>query len=80
MNEIHLATIGKDVDIFSTTQAGALFDIANQCPMIGGNAVFKARSLYWLIDDNYDFDDLLLCLSYGIVVKSLTEREANAVE
>ena len=79
VSEIYLATIGKDVDIFSTTQAGALFDIANQCPMIGGNAVFKARSLYWLIDDSYDFDDPLLCLSYGIVVKSLTEREANAI-
>ncbi len=79
VNEIYLATIGKDVDIFSTTQAGALFDIANQCPMIGGNAVFKARSLYWLIDDNYDFDDPLLCLSYGIIVKSLTERQANTI-
>lgn len=57
----------------------ALFDIANQCPMIGGNAVFYARSLYALIDDTQEFDDFLLCLPHGIVVKSLVELHANAV-
>lgn len=79
VNEIYLATIGKDVDGFTATQADDLLAIACQCPMLGGNAVFKARSLYWLIDDNYDFDDPLLCLSYGIIVKSLTERQANTI-
>jgi hypothetical protein len=79
VNEIYLATVGKDVDAFTSDQASELFDIANQCPMVGGNAVFKARSLYWLIDDTYDFDDALLCLPHGIIVKSLMEHQANAV-
>ncbi len=79
VNDIYLATIGKDVDGFSATQAADLFAIANQCPMVGGNAVFKARSLYWLIDDSYDFDDQALCLPYGIIVKNLVEHKANAV-
>ncbi|MBL7962776.1 MAG: right-handed parallel beta-helix repeat-containing protein [Flavobacteriales bacterium] len=79
VNEIYLATIGKDVDDFTSTQADDLFTIANQCPMLGGNAVFKARSLYWLIDDTQDFDDALLCLPHGIVVKSLVEQQTNAV-
>ncbi|MCC6575706.1 MAG: hypothetical protein IT228_00025, partial [Flavobacteriales bacterium] len=38
VNEVYLATIGKDVDGFTTTQANDLFAIANQCPMVGGNA------------------------------------------
>lgn len=71
VTDIHLATNGKDVDNFTPEQATALFAIANQCPMIGGNAVFKARSLYALIDDTQEFDDVLLCLPHGIVVKSL---------
>ncbi|MBV6405235.1 MAG: hypothetical protein GFGODING_02002 [Flavobacteriales bacterium] len=79
VNAIYLATIGKDVDGFTTTQANDLFAIASQCPMLGGNAVFKARSLYWLIDDSYDFDDQLLCLPHGIIVKSLTDQ-ANEVK
>ncbi|MBV6405301.1 MAG: hypothetical protein GFGODING_02068 [Flavobacteriales bacterium] len=79
VNDIYLATIGKDIDGFTTTQANDLFAIASQCPMLGGNAVFKARSLYWLIDDSVDFDDQLLCLPHGIIVKNLTERSSNAV-
>lgn len=79
VNDTYLATIGKDVDTFTAEQAATLFDIANQCPMLGGNAVFKARSLYWLIDDTYDFDDAALCLPYGIVVKRLLDQHINAV-
>ncbi len=79
VNDVYLETVGKDVDMFTTDQTSALFNIANQCPMLGGNAVFKARSLYWLIDDAYDFDDAALCLPYGIIVKNLTEQHAHAV-
>lgn len=79
VTDIYLAIIGKDVDTFSSTQADDLFTIANQCPMLGGNAVFKARSLYWLIDDSYDFDDQLLCLPHGIVVKSLMTQPVNSI-
>ena len=79
VHDIYLATIGKDVDEFSITQADDLFAIANQCPMLGGNAVFKARSLYWMIDDSYHFDDQLLCLPHGIIVKSLAEPLPNTV-
>ncbi len=79
VNDIYLATIGKDVVGFTATQAADLFAIANQCPMVGGNAVFKARSLYWLIDDTQDFEDPLLCLPFGIIVKSLVELQANEV-
>lgn len=79
VNDIYLATTGKDVDGFTGTQAADLFAIANQCPMLGGNAVFKARSLYWLIDDSYDFDDQLICLPFGIVVKNVVEQQANEV-
>ncbi|HRH68176.1 MAG TPA: hypothetical protein PLB89_01590 [Flavobacteriales bacterium] len=79
VNEVFLATIGKDVDGFTANQSDDLFAIANQCPMVGGNAVFKARSLYWLIDDSYDFDDQALCLQHGIIVKSLTAKPVNAI-
>lgn len=80
VNEVYLATVGKDVDMLTTAQAADLFDIANQCPMVGGNAVFKARSLYWLIDDSYNFDDQALCLQHGIIVKSLLAESVNRLK
>jgi hypothetical protein len=79
VNEIYLATIGKDEAAFTAGQVNDIFSIAILCPMIGGNAVFKARSLYWFIDDSYEFDDVSICLPYGIVVKSLEEQQSNAL-
>ncbi|MBX2928396.1 MAG: T9SS type A sorting domain-containing protein [Saprospiraceae bacterium] len=46
---------------FTSTQKGELADIAFQCPLSGGDAVFFARSLYALIDSDAGYDDELLC-------------------
>jgi hypothetical protein len=79
VNEIYLSTVGKDVDTFTVDQTNTLFYIANQCPMVGGNSVYLARSLYRLIDDEQQFDDPMLCLQHGIIVKSLVAREMNII-
>lgn len=76
---IYLSTIGKDVDTFTVAQADELFATATQCPMLGGNAVYTARALYHLIDEAYEFDDQLLCLPHGILVKRLVATEENGV-
>ncbi len=79
VNDIYLGTVAKDVGTFTPAQATQLFDIANQCPMLGGNSVFRARALYSLIDDTQDFDDPLLCLQQGIIVRSLAASDVQAV-
>ncbi|MBL7962935.1 MAG: T9SS type A sorting domain-containing protein [Flavobacteriales bacterium] len=58
---------------FSSQQAATLYSIADQCPLVGGNPVYQARALYALIDEDADFDDALLCIAEGFVVKSLVE-------
>lgn len=77
---IYLSTLAKDIDEFSTDEAAQLFDIANQCPMVGGNAVYRARSLYALIDDDVDFDDPTLCLAHGILVRSMEQADTRTVQ
>jgi hypothetical protein len=79
VNGVYLATMGKDVDAFSNEQAFELLEIAGQCPMLGGNAVFRARSLYRMIDDDQVFVDSLLCAPHGIEVKRLLEQHVNTV-
>ena len=79
LDEIYLSTLGKDIDTFTVAQADELFAIANQCPMLGGNAVYTARSLYRLIDDRYEYNDQLLCLPHGIIVKSIRQQDAMAL-
>lgn len=76
---IYLAAIGTDAHAFTASEASTLLGIASQCPMLGGNAVFQARALYWLIDDAHDFDDASLCLPHGIIVKSVTPDRTSTV-
>ncbi|MBL7939571.1 MAG: hypothetical protein JNL43_09445 [Flavobacteriales bacterium] len=71
VKEIYLSTVAKEVDSFTNAEATALLAIANQCPMAGGNAVYRARSLYALIDDDVEYNDASLCLQHGIIYKSL---------
>lgn len=71
VNEIYLSTIGvtgEDLS-FDASQVATLFDIANQCPLLGGNPVYQARSLYTMIDAEVDFDDALICVAVGFAVK-----------
>ncbi len=77
VNDIYFATVGKEVDTFTMDQANTLYSIADQCPMVGGNAVYKARSMYRLINDTLFFDDQQLCIQHGIIVKSVRPQNAT---
>jgi ACT domain-containing protein len=61
VNTIRTATIGRDVDMFTPEQIAALYAIASQCPLAGGNAVYQARSLHALAVGAQVFDDEALC-------------------
>ncbi len=60
VNAIFLQTIATGVDTLSNVQQNQLLAIAYQCPLAGGDAVFQARSLLALAQDN-SYDDGLLC-------------------
>jgi len=48
-------------DTFTTAQKNALWSIAHQCPLEGGDGVYHARSLYALIDPLAVYNDVTLC-------------------
>ncbi|QQR86067.1 MAG: T9SS type A sorting domain-containing protein [Flavobacteriales bacterium] len=77
VNEIYLNTIAVTGEglVFDAAQEAALFSIASQCPLLGGNPVYQARSMYTLIDEEMDFDDALICVAAGFAVKDV---EASA--
>lgn len=65
VNDIFLSTVAKGIDIFTTQQASELYDIANQCPLAGGEAVYQARAMYSLIDEDAYYLDKELCILPG---------------
>lgn len=46
---------------FSAGEIDTLYDIAKQCPLDGGKAVYYARNLYRLIDATLTYDDESAC-------------------
>lgn len=57
VNEVFLETVAVGVDTFSAQQATDLFAVSVQCPSCGGDAVFRARSLYAIHDSEVRFSD-----------------------
>jgi len=72
---IFLSSIMKETGIFSSTQEKTLQAIASQCPWVGGDAVYTARSLYRLIKPKSVFDDDVLC-GRDIIPEALQQEES----
>jgi hypothetical protein len=75
VNYVYLETVAKGIAEIPAMYHATLWGIASQCPLTGGEAVFKARSLYSLIDPLVAYDDDVIC--QGV---SLFQRETEAVE
>ena len=62
LNDINLNYLFKENTNLSEFQINTIYNIANQCPYKGGEAVYKARLIYnTLIDTHIYFDDDSLC-------------------
>ena len=61
VNDIYLKTVAKAVYHLDSIQIADLENIIYQCPLAGGSAVFKARSLYTLHTMQLWYNDDSLC-------------------
>ncbi len=69
ISEIYLSTIARGNTNFTPAQVQSILDIANQCIYAGGQAVAVARGYYNLIDESAQWNDDLVCLQSGIVLR-----------
>lgn len=68
-NEIYLSTLNTSFKGFTAKQQDALFALANSCPYIDGDAVYRARTLYAQIDNTIFFDNEALCATAKVAYK-----------
>jgi len=76
VNDIYYKTIAKGNYNFDATELSRITSIASQCPISGGNAVFRARSLYSLVNDSISYDDVELCNQQGISLRKANTPKA----
>ena len=72
MNTLFLTSIDSAFVDFSISEQQQIEAVASLCPLIGGVAVFKARTLLLLFNDTLFFDDKKICGLEG-----LAYRKAN---
>ncbi|MBX7242210.1 MAG: T9SS type A sorting domain-containing protein, partial [Bacteroidia bacterium] len=77
INEIYLSTVAIGNIDFTTEQIADLETISHQCPLAGGNSVYKARALYTIISNNSYYNDELLCAQAGIQYKQIQDKQVE---
>ena len=60
---------------FSPAVQTKLDSISSVCPLLGGNAVFRARSLQATYNDSIYYDDQLLCNQQGVYYRLAQEEQ-----
>jgi hypothetical protein len=70
INEICLDVLLNDKTVLTESQQRTVTDIANQCPKVGGDAVFKARTLYQMIESKLFIDDDKNCEQVASLVNN----------
>lgn len=66
INAIYLKVLLYGKDSLSDEDSIFIETLANQCPYIGGIAVYKARMLYALYNPASMFDDISICNNIGV--------------
>lgn len=69
ISQIYLSTIAQGNYSFSEQDSSTIYNIASLCPALGGKSVYKARSLYSLLNDSIFFDDDSLCVSQSVMFR-----------
>ena len=68
INEVYLNTLAVGVHQFTPPQITVFESIAFTCPLVGGEATYRARGMYAVIKDTV-FDDQQLCALAGFYYK-----------
>lgn len=78
INDIYLNTVAIDSLVFSDQQVSDIEEIARLCPSLGGEAVYRARSLYAIISDTAFYNDELTCLQQGVLFRIRGDKESKS--
>ncbi len=69
INEAYLNSIEINETELIYNYATSILGVAQQCPLAGGPSVFRARSLYMLIDPDMEYWDDFTCIQNGWILK-----------
>ena len=66
INQLYLLYLAYGLDTLDSIQVDLVRILAESCPYLAGEAVYKARTLYSMFVPNVQYDDLVICNSQGV--------------
>lgn len=66
INQLYLLYLAYGLDTLDSIQVDAVRLLAESCPYLAGDAVYKARTLYSMFVPNLQYDDLVICNNLGV--------------
>ena len=80
INQIYLVNQLNIENAYTAQETLTIEDIANQCPLSGGDAVYKARAMMASIAPEQVFDDVILCQLNNENKRVGSDREKRETE
>jgi hypothetical protein len=77
VNDIYFRTAAYGIDTLTASDLRVLQTIIHLCPQAGGNAVYRARAIYEMINDSVEYDDSTICRVagyYRTAMQEITEQ------
>lgn len=75
INNLYLQAIAGGIDSIETEMASEIETLANTCPYLGGNAVFRARAFMGMIKPGTHYDDLVICNGQGVYKNGISKLQ-----
>ena len=79
-SDVFLRTIGQDAFEFNYTDMQTLYSIAHECPLAGGEAVYKARALFAMLNINEHYNDFDLCFAQGYNLRKAEAKNTAIIK
>jgi hypothetical protein len=74
INHLYLLSLKEGMDAIIEEIEG-IEQLAYTCPYLGGNAVFRARILFGMLNSGIHYDDLTLCNSQGVYKNGISKLQ-----
>ena len=76
INGLYLLSLKEGIDSLTGDLEGIEL-LANTCPYLGGNAVYRARALFGMFNSGIHYDDLVLCNGQGVYKNGVSKLQSQ---
>ncbi len=80
INGLYLHALAGGIDSIDAELYEDIETLANTCPYLGGNAVYRARTLMGMLRPGVHYDDLIICNGQGVYKNGISKLQQQLLD